>query len=141
MIDKLRSKDRKIRKAHDFEVGELYLQHCQQMDGKDSLDDILRIFRIGESAVFGVEKKHEVVTLYDQVCYTTTLNPERFDKGSVSILRRYKISFEDYMGNFYHIHNGYKDIEKLFGVHLQEHERMERATKYSDRVEAEPLIA
>ena len=149
MIDRLRSKERKIKNVHDFEVGELYLQHCQQRhDGKDSLEDILRIFRLGKDAVFGTEKgqrgekDYDIVTLHDHVCYTTTLNPEKFDKGRISILKRFRISFEEDcpMGNFYHIHNGYTDIETLFGVHLQEHERMERATRYSNKV-AEPLIA
>lgn len=145
MIDKLISNKREISNVYDFEEGELYLQHCQQRDGEDSPEDILRIFRIGPNSIFGQEKEKRygiaknkeqsipTLTLTEQLVYTTNLNPEDFDKGNVSRINL-KISFEDYMGHFYHIPNGYKDIESLFGVHFQEHERMERSTSLGEKV-------
>ena len=124
MIDRLRSKDREVTQVMGFDKGELYFQHCQQNEDYESPEDILRIFRVGNNAVFSGDS----LVLMDNPVYTTRLDPSRFDKGVVNTLDQFRINFETYMGHFYHIPNGYHDIEDIFGVHLQEHERMEQAT-------------
>lgn len=134
MIDKLHSREREVLDAHDFKVNELYLQHCQQYEGKDSSEDILRIFRVNGDAVFGIENNHNILTLMNQAIYITNLDSVKFDKGKVDYLDNFKISFEDYMGHFYHIPNGHNDIEELFGVHLREHERMEKSTSSMEKI-------
>ena len=84
MINKIRSKQREMHNAHDFAAGELYLQHCQQRyDGTDSPNDLLRVFTIKpENIVYGIGKNKGTITLINQKVYTTTLNPESFDKGT-----------------------------------------------------------
>ena len=123
MIDKLRSKDREVREAQAFQKGELYLQYCQQYDGEDSPEDILRIFKLWPYTRF----EGHSVTLTNNEVYTTNLNPEKFDKGFVNTLDHFKINFDTYMGHFYHIPHGFRDIEDMFGIDLTGHTSAERA--------------
>ena len=129
MIDKIRSKKYEIKDVRDFKVGGLYLQHCQQYEDIDSPEDILRIFNIGaENIVYGIGKERDNVTLRNQPVYTTNLDPHKFDKGKVNLLKSFRINLkETYMGHFFHITHGSKDISDLFNIDLSGHTNGEHA--------------
>ncbi len=116
-INYIHSELEKITDAHQFEVGELYIQHCQQKENENNKEDIVRIFRVGENAAYDInEEQGNTLTLIDQPIYVAGL--DEFEEGSIRNIEKMKITFNHYMGHFYHIYE-YNEIQDQFGVNIE----------------------